>query len=212
VVLAAFLGLRALAGDRSGLRLVLAVVLVPCAGAAVLALLNVKPFNARYISVALPAVTVLCGSGIALLRRTPALLLGGLMVAFSVVALANYYGRPEYWREDVRGAARYVEANERPGDVVLVPVIKDVFEFYYGGSAERFVLYPGQAGSDGEVAARIEDGIQGHTRLWYVEARLWRTDPEARIPAYLGTHYRLLEERSLAGTRLCLYELGAEPG
>jgi mannosyltransferase len=210
--LAALLGLRALAGDRSALRLVIAVVLVPCAGAAALALLNVKPFNARYISVALPMITVLCGSGIALLRRTPAVLLGGLMITFSVVALANYYSRPEYWREDVRGAARYVEANERPGDVVLVPVIKDVFEFYYGGAAERFVLYPGQAGSDGEVAARIEDGVRGHARLWYVEARLWRTDPESRIPAYLGSHYRLIEERSLAGTRLRLYELGAELG
>lgn len=205
--LAALLGLRALTGNRPGLRLALAVLLVPCAGAAVLALLNVKPFNARYISVALPLLTVLFGGGIAVLRRTPAVLLGGLMVAFSLFALANYYTRPEYAREDVRGAARYVEANERPGDVVLVPVIKDVFEHYYGGSAERLVLYPGQAGSDSEVAARIEDGARGHARLWYVEARPWRTDPDGRIPAYLRAHYDLLEERSLAGARLCLYEL-----
>ncbi len=211
--LAALLGLRALAGgDRSGLRLVLAVVLVPCAGAALLAFLNVKPFNARYISVALPVVTVLFGGGIALLRRTPAVLLGGAMVLFSVVALLNYYGRPEYAREDVRGAALYVQANERPGDVVLVPVIKDVFEFYYAGSAERFLLYPGQAGSDDEVAARIESGVRGHGRLWHVEARPWRTDPGGRIPAYLEVHYRLLDERTLAGTRLRLYDLEAHPG
>jgi hypothetical protein len=162
--------------------------------------------------VALPAITVLFGAGIALLRRGPALLLAGVMVAFSVVSLSNYYGRPEYSREDVRGAARYVEANERPGDVVLVPVIKDVFEFYYGGCAERFVLYPGQAESDREVATRIEGGVRGHARLWYVEARPWRTDPQARIPAFLESHYRLLEERSLAGTRLCLYDLAAQPG
>lgn len=209
---AALLGLRALAGSRTALRLVLVVVLVPCLGAAVFALMNVKPFNARYVSVALPALTVLLGAGIALLRRAPALLLGGAVVVFSMVALANYYGRPEYSREDVRGAARYVEANERPGDVVFLPVIKDVFEFYYRGDAERFVLYPGQAGSDGEVAARIGDGVRGHARLWYVEARLWRTDPEARIPAYLGAHYRLLDERSLAGARVRLYELSALPG
>jgi hypothetical protein len=209
---AALLGLRALAGDRQRLGLSVAVLLVAFGGAIALALMNVKPMNARYVSTALPVLLVLCGAGIALLRRGPAVVVGGLMAVFSLVSLANYYARPEYSREDVRGAARYVEANERPGDAVLLPVIKDVFEFYYRGRATTVVIYPGQAGSDAEVASRIEDGVRGRARLWFVEARLWHTDPAGRIPAYLNGRYRLVEERELAGTRLFLYDLGEAPG
>lgn len=210
--LAALLGLRALADDRRALGLTLAVTLIPLAGACVLALANVKPFNPRYVSVALPALLVLCGAGVGLLRRSPAAIVGGLMAIFSLVALGNYYGRPDYWREDVRGAAKHVEANEEPGDVVLIPVIRDVFEFYYRGSAPRFLLYPGQASSDAEVATRIEDGVRGHERLWFVEARPWRTDPEGRIPAFLNERYRLVEELRLPGAKVSLYDLTGSPG
>ncbi len=182
-------------------------MLVPCAGAAVLALLNVKPFNARYISVALPLLTVLFGGGIALLGGRPPFSSAGSWSLFSVVALSNYYTARSTRGRTCAARLGTSRRTNGPGDVVLVPVIKDVFEHYYGGSAERLVLYPGQAGSDDEVAARIEDGVRGHARLWYVEARPWRTDPDGRIPAYLGAHYDLLEERSLAGARLCLYDL-----
>jgi len=209
---AALLGLRVLAGDRDRMGLVLAVLLVTFGGATVLALLNVKPMNARYVSPALPVLLALCGTGVALLRKGPAVVVAAVMAGFSLLSLSNYYVRPEYSREDVRGAARYVEENERPGDAVLVPVIKDVFEFYYRGGADRIVVYPGQADSDAEVASRIGQGAAGHRRLWFVEARLWRTDPDGRIPAHLGSSYRLIEDREFAGTRLFLYDLGAGPG
>lgn len=207
--LAALLGLRALSSRPGAVRLALSVLLVPAVGAAALAFLNIKPLNARYLSVGFPVLMAVCGGGIGMLRRAPAALVGGVFLGFAAVSVTNYYTRPEYSREDVRGAARYVEARERPGDVLLVPVVHDVFRFYYGGASDVFVIYSGQADSDDEVARRVRAGAAGRNRLWFVESRLWHTDPAGRIPAFLERSYPALDESELAGVRLKLYDVGS---
>jgi uncharacterized membrane protein len=206
------LGLKRLLLSRRALALVLAIVVVPLAGAAALAILNIKPFNPRYVSVMLPVLVVLAAAGIATLRRVGSALLCGFIALFCVVSLANYYYRGDYRREDVRGAVRYVEEQERPRDLVLAPVVGDVFDFYFRGDARLFIIYPGQAASDEEVSERIEAAIEGHGRLWFLDSRLWHADPSRRVPAYLDEHFARVDETSFDGVRVVLYRLTDRAG
>lgn len=213
VALAALvMGFMALLRKGEVARFVAIAVIVPLAGAAVLALMNVKPFNVRYVAVLLPVLLVTLGAGVVSAGPRMGAVLGGLVALFCTVSLVNYYVLPEYGREDMRSVAEYVQANERSGDVVLAPVVRDVFTHYFEGEAESYVLYPGQAGSDEEVGPRVEAGLSGHRRVWFVESRPWHVDPDGRIPAYLESRYERLETRVFTGATVTLYTLGGGAG
>ncbi len=200
-------GLTVFWRDRLRLRLLVSTVVVPMAAVTLLAVLNVKVFNARYVAVMAPLVLVVLASGIRRMPAAGAWVVGAGIVGMSLVGVGNYYWEPGYWREDVRSAVRHIESLERGGDVVLVPVVTDVFDHYYGGEIPRFLVYPGQCGSDGEVARRVEAGIAGRERLWLVRSRLWHADPDGRIAAYLGSSHNLLQSASFPGVLVDLYEL-----
>jgi hypothetical protein len=204
---ALLLGLRGIASDRAAMRLVLSVALVPMAGALALAILNVKPFNPRYLAVMFPMFLLLAAAGVGFLRRSRGVVLVGIILAFFVASLTNYYARPQYWKEDVRSAARYIERHEKPGDKVLVPVVLDVFDFYFHGSAKRLVIYPGHATSEAVVEEELRPTLADARRLWFVESRPWFADPDRRIPAYLERSFRRLDEQSFPGVRVSLFEL-----
>ncbi len=201
------LGLRKLWLGGSAGRLVAVVVVVPFLAATALALLNIKPFNVRYVAVMLPVVVVTVAAGVAALPARRGAWLWAGVVLFSLLSLGRYYFVPDYSREDVRGAARYVAANERPGDIVLVPVVRDVFKFYFEGSADNFVLYRGQTASAERLRSVVESRVQGHERLWFVESRLWRMDEDLRTPIVLGELYREVDRREFAGATVTLYDL-----
>jgi 4-amino-4-deoxy-L-arabinose transferase-like glycosyltransferase len=204
---ALLLGLRGIADDRGAMRLVLAVALVPLAGALALALLNVKPFNPRYVAVTFPMFLMLVAAGVGHLKRTSGTVLVGIVLVFFAASLANYYTKPQYWKEDVRGAAQYVQAHEKPGDKVLVPVVLDVFDFYFRGSAERIVIYRGHATSEAQVEEELAPALGSAKRLWFVDSRLWFADPDRRIPGYLERNYRRVDEHGFPGVRVSLFEL-----
>lgn len=205
------LGFRRLWADGGAGRLVASVVVVPFAAAAVLALLNIKPFNVRYVAVMLPVVVVTLSAGVASLPVRRGAWLWAAVVLFSLVSLGNYYYVPEYAREDVRGAARYVAENERPGDIVLVPVVRHVFEFYFEGQAELFGLYRGQTRSSDGIQRVVDERTEGLTRLWFVDSRLWHMDPGGRTPSVLEERYERLETRRFAGATVTLYALDGSP-
>ena len=200
-------GIAVFSRDRLRLRLLLSIALVPMAAVTLLALLNIKVFNARYVAVMVPLVLVVLASGIRRLPVPGAWFVGAGIVGLSLVGAANYYWEPDYWREDVRSAVQHIEAAEQEGDVVPVPVVTDVFDHYYGGAAPRFLLYPGQCGSDEEVAERVDAGTEGHQRLWLVRSRLWHADPANRIGSYVRDGHVLLQAASFPGVVVELYEL-----
>jgi hypothetical protein len=204
---ALLLGLRGIANDRTAMRLVLSVALVPLVAALALAVLNVKPFNPRYVAVMFPVFLLLAGAGVGFLRKSNGVVLVGIIVAFFIASLANYYTRPQYWKEDVRSAARYIEGREEPGDKILAPAVVDVFDFYYHGSAKRLIIYPGQATSESAVEEGLRPALVDTRRLWFVESRPWFADPGRRIPAYLESSFRRVDEQSFPGVRVSLFEL-----
>jgi hypothetical protein len=191
---------------RPALAFVVAVALAPVIGTALLALLNIKPFNVRYVAVIFPALLVVLGAGIAGLGRRGVLLWGAVLL-FCLVSARGYYFDPRYAREDVRGATRYVEAHEAPGDAVLVPIVPHLFAFYFEGDAERYVLYRGQTRSSADIERYVEAAVEGHRRLWFIDTRLWFIDEERLLPAYLDASYRLVDRQEFAGAVLSLYDV-----
>lgn len=209
VVLAVALlaGLWRLLRVRRGLAFALLSMLVPLAATCALALANVKPVNPRYMAVGFPVFTLTAAAGIGSLRRPAGTLLCLALVIFSALSLGAHYTNPRYWKEDVRAAAYYVQLHEEPGDVVLVPVVRDVFNHYYDGTAERILFYRGQAESDLAVRERMEAHVGEASRLWYVESRSWEVDPDGRIRAYLDARCERLDETGLTGVSVTLYGL-----
>ncbi len=207
LALALLLGLRRLSRVRRGLTFALLVMMVPLACVCALALANVKPINPRYLTVAYPMLVVTGAAGVTALRRPLGALLCVVIIVFCGVSLRGHYLNPRYWKEDVRASAYYVQVHEEPGDVVLVPIVRDVFNHYYDGGAERTLFYRGQAGSDDAVARRMAQQTRGARRLWHVEARPWDVDPEGRIRAYLDARYEVIDEAEFTGVSLVLYAL-----
>jgi hypothetical protein len=202
---ALLLGVWRATRDRVALRLILCVVAAVFGGTVLAALLNVKPFGARYVSAVLPLHVVLLGAGVGALSRWPRAALAGAIAVFSLMALWNHYYVPEYWKEDVRAATRYIEGHERPGDIVVAPAVLEVFDFYFRGTADRFALYPPDTRTDEGVSRVIETRARSASRIWFIDARHWGIDPDRRIPRYLRDRHELLDARSFPCAELSLF-------
>lgn len=204
-------GLLSLCRERRRVLFSVCLALTPLAGAAILGLFNVKPYNVRYVAVVFPVLMAIMGAGVARLGRR-GVLLWGVVVLFCLVSVWGYYFDPRHAREDIRGVARYVEANERPGDVVLVPVVPHLFSFYFEGESDRHVLYKGQVRTAEDIAENVRKATAGHERLWFVDSRLWFIDEKRLIPAHLGESFDLLDRREFAGAVVSLYDIESVPG
>ncbi|MBN1884597.1 MAG: glycosyltransferase family 39 protein [Candidatus Krumholzibacteriota bacterium] len=158
---------------RGPLTLFLSIAGAAFASILLLTVLNVKIFNVRYLTSAFPVFVALLAYGAP--RRAGAVA-AGLVCACMLVSDAQYFLMPRYWRDDIRGAARIVEDAGREGDLVLLPGVKDVFDFYYEGPADSRGLYPGYPGTD-ELAGEVRDRLSAGGRVWLVRTRTWETDP-----------------------------------
>lgn len=210
IAAALLLGLLRAARDRAVVGLILSVVGAVFGGAVLAAVLNVKPFNVRYVSVVLPVLVVLVGAGVGALPRWPRAALACAILLFTAVSLWSHYHDPAYWKEDVRAVTRYIEENERPGDIVVVPAVREVFDFYFRGRAGRFALYPTETLTDAQVREVIEKRAGSARRLWFIDARLWAADPDRRIPAYLHGHHELADVRAFPCAELSLFLVAAD--
>jgi uncharacterized membrane protein len=179
---------------------------VPVAIALLLALRNIKPFNPRYTIAALPTLLLVMGAGFQRLPRRSALLLMVGWLAVSGVALARYYFVPDYQREDVRAAARLVEAREGREDLVLAPTIGHVFLYYYRGSSPVRVYLPAGWPSPPSVADVVEDRTAEKRYLWYVRARAWVDDPHGELRATLDRRFPRVGVFRLPGVEVLLYD------
>jgi 4-amino-4-deoxy-L-arabinose transferase-like glycosyltransferase len=206
------LGLVRAARNRAVLGLVVSIAIAVFAGAALSALLNIKPFTVRYVSVVFPLLIVVAAAGVGWLPRWPRAVLAGVIVLASGISLWHHYYDPGHWKEDVRSAARYIEEHELAGDVVVAPVVAEVFDYYFRGDAEWFTVYASQTGSDERVRTVVDEGAGGARRLWLIDARLWGVDPDRRIPAYLGGRHALLDRQVFPNAVLSLYGVSREEG
>lgn len=127
----------------------------------------------RYLSFTIPALMLLVAAGwakVSVGRKIIIPLMGIFLLANHWLLLSS----PLFWKDDWREAAKFIAANEQPGDVIVLrsPHIELPFDYYYHGQSERRLatfnldVYP--------VAETIGDA-----------PRVWMVMPYTRRP----THY-----------------------
>jgi len=147
-----------------------------------------KPkFAPRYLLPSLPAFVTLAALGVDALLRFRIKLLAVvalapmLMVpAVDALGLARIYSDPDVARPDMRAVVAYVDANDAPGDAILLVGGHQapVFQYYYRGPGDVIPLPPDllpavQSPLDARIINRLADVARTHPRAWLV---LWQND------------------------------------
>ena len=203
---AMLLGLARLARTPSKLMFLLGYLTIPILIAYLISEISDFTFNVRYASAAVPAYYMILAFGLKEGRARPlGWVLTPAVLAVFAVSLTNYYFEPVYWKEDMRSAARFIEAHEDQGDVIIAVGNTLPLEYYYQGSQPIRSIGPPATLSDQAVQEVLEKMISNHTRAWLVLSRAWQADPDARVAAFLDGTYRLRVSREFAGVDLSLY-------
>jgi mannosyltransferase len=147
-----------------------------------------------------------------LARLIPALLIVGL-VATNGMALNRLYFDPTLHKPDYRGAAERIQANEVPGDIVLVdgPNPELVFNHYYddtyhGQAPVHDLRSLGHAEYD-KASVALQELTAGASRAW--ELLYFRTP--GPIQLWLATHAWSSAPTDHNGIRVTLYGLDRGP-
>jgi mannosyltransferase len=173
-----------------------------------LAVRNVKPFNPRYVLAALPVLLMFLAVGLDGMRVGVARALLAAWIGLTGVSLGRYYFDADYRHADVRAAAAFVQEREGDDDVVLVPTVKMVFDFYQRGSSPTATLQPGLLANNTDPGVLIGNVAPGRRFIWYVRARSWVHDPEGRLDDWFESNYRRVSRTRLDGVVVSLYDRG----
>jgi mannosyltransferase len=203
--------------------LVAAWFLIPVLGSFVLSF--AKPiFISKYLIVALPALALGVGFGLATLPSKGAVVGATVVVvALSAVGLTRWYSG--YEKDDWRGAARFLVDGARPGDgIVVVPTrVRKALEYYVverlgkAGDAPEPIYPPqewGRYSTQAPKGPNFEDYLRaqtsGYARVWLV---LSKGSPELRHSAAraLSADFALAARRDFTHVKVRLYEGGRGP-
>ena len=193
-----FLGARKLRREGGPQRFWLFLLVLPVALTYLVALLNVKVFNARYAAVAFPAVLVVLTMGI--LASTRAWVRWSLLTAILIsfgISIAGYEFDPRYWKEDARAAAAFLRAESRPGDLLFTVGSDLPLSAYYwpaGGGVppgldrSYTTEWQNEELPIEEQFTRFEEQVRGHRRVFALLLRPKDVDREGRWTEYLARH------------------------
>ena len=139
-----------------------------------LSLLKPNYMNPRHLMVVAPAWELLLAQGLTTLRRRfkPGLLvILGLVLFLRLDASYDILTSHHFWKDDIRGAVRYIEDRARPGDAIVLhhPVIRLTFDYYYDGPYPETAIPRYNNNQDTEKArAAFADWARRYGRIWFV--------------------------------------------
>ncbi|MGH7579603.1 MAG: glycosyltransferase family 39 protein, partial [Gemmatimonadales bacterium] len=156
------LGARDLWRDDRRIFWSIAAWLVLPVGFAVLgAVVSTHPYNVRYVLLSLPPFLMVLATGVHRRSRQVVRLAGmSFLFLLSVAALGNYYVRPEYQREDNRGATAYLNANARHGELIIASAPYTVVTVRHYGLRADLNLRPYPSGRDFGRPAAMMAGLE----------------------------------------------------
>jgi 4-amino-4-deoxy-L-arabinose transferase-like glycosyltransferase len=182
-------------------------------GLTLLAWRNIKPFNPRYLAVVFPWFLLLACYGLVNLPQRLAQVFTVALVGLFLWSVGQYHFSSHYAKADLRGAAQWVEAHQRPGEPVLVPVVTQVFEYYYQGRSQLLNSFnEGVLRTEEEVRDFFRRKLAGYESAWVVLARSWHLDPHDWLPKVLVGEGEILLEKRFTGTRLYHWRAGSAKG
>jgi hypothetical protein len=101
-------------------------------------------YNPRYVIGSLPALVIIMAAGVISIMRSGRAARGAViaLVAFTAVALGNFYWNPAYAREDLRPIARMLRTNFDRNDLLVVANSRMLRVLnHYGAYAPEHMLY-----------------------------------------------------------------------
>ncbi|MEP7028989.1 MAG: glycosyltransferase family 39 protein [Candidatus Eisenbacteria bacterium] len=201
----ALTGLAAL-GRRRFARAVLAgSIVLPLACVAYFAVMNFKPFNPRYLAVALPAWFVLIAAGYTAWLRPVRLMTGVFVLGLFGVSLFQHYGHVEYAKEDFRSAASALASRIAPGDSLVLAGGCSPLDYYrrlLPPAAPRGHVYWLGYAADARMETRFAPLLNtGGGATWVVVSRPEDLDPGRRFEPWLVATYHP-EVLSFTGVRI----------
>jgi len=139
-----------------------------------LSLMKPNYMNPRHLMVVAPAFELLMAQGLTTLRRwfSPSLLVAlGLVLFLRVNATYDILTSHRFWKDDIRGAVRYIEERARPGDAIVLhhPVIRLTFDYYYDGPyPEVAIPRYGNNRDTRRAQASFEAWARRYERIWFM--------------------------------------------
>ena len=166
---------------------------------------NAKAFNVRYVFFALAPFLCLVAAGLEAVSGRGKLLLSAAVLISLLVSLENYYFDSRFAKEDVRGAAAWLDGRARPGECILVPTVREVFEFYYHRDNPVFELWAPQNTPKQTIEKRLDSLFARCDSFWYLRTREWVNDPEGTVLAILLEHGQIEQAIEFNGVKLIQY-------
>jgi len=138
---------------------------------------------------------------------------GALLIAVvgtTLAALNNLYFDPAYARDDYRGIARHLRANQGPSDAVIViaPNQIEAFGYYYGsepGDAPITPLPTTRPLGPEQTRDQLTELLVGHDRLWVLYWAQHQADPDGLVERWLAENAFPAGDRWFGGVRLATY-------
>jgi mannosyltransferase len=193
-------------------------LVVPMAATAVMSYTIANVWKPNYLIAASPAFFLLVSRGIWMMRsRFLMATVTAVIVTLTLGRLAVYYSKPV--RPEWRAAINYIEAGERPGDVIGVYSAgnQHVFRYYYRGGARwsplgsEMVTSGRFSGWNQERVGELFSGfpVSGN-RFWLVMTSHSYTGG-FHIINYVKEHYRVLDHRDWFMMEIYLFDADGRP-
>jgi hypothetical protein len=143
--------------------------------------------------------------------RGVVLLLVALVLFDSARSLDNLYHDSTYARADYRAIARYVEAQARPGDAILLnaPNQWEVFTYYHHDDGHVYPLARQRPLDVAANRAELEQIVGQHQRLFAIFWGDAESDPERFVESWLEANTYKAGETWYDDVRLALYAVPA---
>lgn len=183
---------------------------------------------AKFLIVAVPALCLLIGNGLAAIRRAaeappesdslrrtsrflqPFILLPILLPTLALplaVSLNNLYNNPTYQRADYRALSRYLDSLAKPGDAILLnaPNQWEVFTYYHPDLSNVFPVAVSRPLNVAEQITQLETIAASHDRLFVLYWGDAQADPNRVIETWLNENTFKADDQWYADVRLSVY-------
>jgi uncharacterized membrane protein len=196
----------------------LAWLVVPVLAAFVASQGSLRLFSLRYLIIVLPALCLLIGLGVALVRWPPAqVVMTALLFVSALIAVPHYYASAQV--EDMRTPTRWLVQHYQPGDGLVCHFsgtgagCQDwIFEYYLydlhaNASVGSVVRQSPATASTADVAAYAAQ----HARVFFMAGDFNSPADVAQAQTtqrWLDSHYQLIAQVTSSGNSIRLYATG----
>ncbi|MFO7682278.1 MAG: hypothetical protein R6X34_19740, partial [Chloroflexota bacterium] len=180
--------------SRAGTLFILGYQLIPLGLLILLSAITPLYNGTRHLLIALPPFLIFCGAGMAggwtapipvrksrrllfRLLQWSGLVLGVLVLLIQGSRLLAQFTDPVYLRDDVRGAANYLNRLAKPEDVIILhdTLIGFTFDYYYDGAAPWLAAPRFGQMNEEEVTAVFAQAGEVPGRIWFLSSPTPRT-------------------------------------